>query len=141
MMMRSVTYSFLKSSPSRTMHLLPLLTRMSLDHARRAPNSQPQMCGTFSQKGRTRQGAAFAREFFLFIFLPYFHILLNFSVEYSSSTSTGVLRVHLERVHKNDYLESCKEHGWRVKQNGQEVYEAQQFTMDRFKTALLNWIV
>jgi hypothetical protein len=73
-------------------------------------------------------------------------------VEYSPSTSTGSLRVHLEACHAYKYLEVCCEKGWTVKiksltlsKNSQQATIQPEprppFSTGRFKAALVNWVV
>jgi hypothetical protein len=36
-------------------------------------------------------------------------------VEYTSTTSTGVLREHIGKFHSTEYVKACKKHGWEMK--------------------------
>ena len=70
-------------------------------------------------------------------------------VEYAVSTTTGVLRDHLERFHALEYIDACEKNGWPVKIKA--LVDPQTvpfrdalrpaFMIARFKSALVNWIV
>ncbi|KAF8485547.1 hypothetical protein JB92DRAFT_3131248 [Gautieria morchelliformis] len=73
-------------------------------------------------------------------------------VEYSLSTSTGSLCVQIEGCHAYEYLKACHENGWPVKIKCLTLLKSNEkvttqpdprppFSMGRFKTALVNWIV
>ncbi|KAF8521698.1 hypothetical protein JB92DRAFT_3111045 [Gautieria morchelliformis] len=73
-------------------------------------------------------------------------------VEYSPSTSTGSLHVHIEACHAYEYLEACRENDWPIKIKSLALPKSNEkvttqpdphppFSTGRFKAALVNWIV
>jgi hypothetical protein len=68
-------------------------------------------------------------------------------IEYAATTSTSVVCDHLQQYHTPEYVDICKKHGWPVKikvkadAEGEVCAPWPAFTLSRFKSTLVNWIV
>lgn len=66
---------------------------------------------------------------------------------YSKTTSTGILRGHLTKMHRHEYIEACQKNGWQPKgaaaaiDVNETVFRRTPFTMNNFRKSLVEWMV